>query len=409
MSSPRSRRGLMGIVFACLIPLSVQPAFAFPANCNERGASYRSISKTTGVLTLKVSKNDLINWKPLAKKTRVKIDFGDGFKRVKSTGSYTVPKKQKKLRIKVSNKKGQLAVSCTTQKDDNYANFSWNIAANSQTQATGAGIGANSRGRFGLGGNIVSQDYVFVSTSNLAKNRFGQANWSAWASVEGRSYSGGLDGVSVDFVGGFDRLVAPDLLLGMLGGYGRTIVSDSGTPEVTSSPMLGVYIGKNVDNKLIIDGFISVAQPRYDISGTSFNASRLSAGLTFTGQIQRPGLLIEPFLFARGYRELQPSYTAGLAVIPANKALSMSASLGVKVSFTRGLGAGNFVPYASASADFQRQSSTLTADDVLAAPRIAMGLSGTIGQGTLNVDMDFGKTRSDTYDRGFKIGYELNF
>jgi autotransporter-like protein len=410
MSSPRKRRGLMGIVMACLIPLVTPPAFALPANCNERGASYRSISKTTGILTLKVSKNDRINWKPLAKKTRVKIDFGDGFKRVKSTGSYTVAKKQKKLRIKVSNKKGQLAVSCTTQKDDNYANFSWNIAANSQTQATGTGIGANSKGRFGLSGNIVSQDYVYISTSNLPANRLLAPNWSAWASVEGRSYSGGLDGVSVDFVGGVDKLVAPDLLLGLLGGYGRTMVSDAGTPEVASSPMLGVYVGKNVDNTLIIDGFISAAAPRYDLSGASFVASRLSAGLTFTGQIQRPGLMIEPFLFARGYREMQPGYTTGLgAIIPANEALSMTASLGVKVSFLRGFGAGDFIPYASAAADFQRQSSTLSADDVLAAPRIAMGLSGTLGQGTLSVDMDFGKTRSDTYDRGFKMGYELNF
>jgi autotransporter-like protein len=410
MSSPRSRRGLMGILIACLFPLVTQPAFALPANCSERGAAYRSISKTTGILTLTVEKNDRIHWKPLAAKTRIAIDYGKGFRPAKSTGSFTVSKNQETFRIKVTNKSGQAAVSCTDQGDRNYTNFSWNIAANSQTQATGTGIGVNSKGRFGLSGNVVSQDYVYLSTSNLPSNLLVQPDWSAWASVEARSYSGGLEGVSADLVAGFDRMLTPDILVGMVGGYGRTIVSDAGTPEVAASPMLGIYIGKNVDNKLIIDGFITAAAPRYDISGASFVASRMSAGLTFTGQIERPGLLIEPFLFARGYREVQPGYTTGLgAVIAANEALSVSASVGVKFSYTKGFGSGNFIPYASAAADFQRQTSTLSADDVLTAPRIAMGVSGEIGNGTLNVDVDFGKTRSDTYDRGLKVGYELNF
>ncbi|MFT5006916.1 MAG: hypothetical protein ACI8YI_002547 [Paracoccaceae bacterium] len=410
MSSPRSSKGLSGVLFACLFSLSTSPLMALTMICGERGASYRSISKSDGTLTVSVAHNDAVRWLAFSGGTEIEIDIGSGFAPASSFGSFDAPKTWVSIMLKVTSDTGQLGVSCTAGSGDDDSSITWGLSANSQTQATNTGIGVNSKGRFGVSSNIVSQDFIYVSTSNGASGQLLPAGWSAWGTLEGRFYSGGTQGVSVDFVGGIDNMIAPDLLVGVLAGYGRTMVTDGGVDETAASPMLGVYFGKNVDENLLIDGFLSFARPQYDTSGASFLASRVSAGLTVTGQFSRKGLLIEPFLFARGYSEQQPGYTTGLgALVAANDALSVAASLGVRVNFLNANFAGNLKPYASVAADYQRVFNTVGADDLVLAPRIAMGVTGELWQGQVSVDIDFGKSSSDTFDRGLKFGYEVSF
>ncbi len=415
MSSPRIRRGLVAsVILASLTLLPIGNASAASMICGERGSSYRLLSKADGVLTITVSENDGVSWQAVGSKTSVKINYGKGYAKASAPGNYNVSKKQKTFKIKVAGKSGQIAVSCAAGTGNVTLGLALGIGANSQTLATNTGVGINAKGRLGLGSNILSQNMIYVSTSNMPANlradRFLPTDWSAWGSIDARSYSGGITGTSADFVGGVDKLVSADLLVGMLAAYGRTIISDTGTPEVASSPMLGLYFGKNIDNRLIIHGFLSYARPQNEISGASFTSSRLSAGLTVTGQIERSGMLFEPFLYARGFQEQQPSYTTGIgAVIGANQAVSFAASVGVKVNFVGPESDQKIVPYASAAADYRRSSATLGPDDVVIAPRIALGLQGDLGAGKISVDLDFGKTRSDTYDRGLKIGYEIKF
>lgn len=413
MSNPRFRWALTGILLACLA-LFPAAVLALNVTCGERGGAYRAITRSDGILTFYVETDDAINWHAIAGKTKVKIDTGKGFEKTKSKGSFHTPKNVKSFRIKVASKNGKLGVSCLAGPTKAAEATVLGLAANSQTLATNTGLSANSKGRFNLGGNITSKDLIYVSTSNgpsaFSSGRFLPPDWSAWASVEGRSYSGGIDGASIDFVGGVDRLVRPDLLIGVLAGYGRTIVSDVGTPEVVNSPMIGVYLAKNYNNTLIINGFASYARPQNEVSGASFLSSRLSVGLNMTGQIERSGTLIEPFFYARGFSEDQPGYTTGLgAVIAADQTTSFAAALGVKVNFT-GLNTQNaMVPYASAAADYRRTTSLSGASDTVIAPRIAFGIKGELGAGQVSLDLDIGKTRSDTFDRGVKFGYEVSF
>jgi hypothetical protein len=413
MSIPRVSTGLAGMFFACLASIvSGTQAEASAMTCGERGSSYRLINARDTSVAISVVQGDFVQWQVLSGAQSVQIAMAGTAQVASGTGSYATPANVSLVTLSLDDTSGVVAVGCVQGgKPGSNPYFSAGIvSANSQTYATNTGVGLNSKGRFGTGSNLVSQNTIFVSTSNMGANRFVHPDWNAWASLEGRFYSGGLDGMSLDFVGGIDRLVTPDLLVGVLGGFGRTAVADTGTKEVATSPMLGLYFGHQIETGLIVDGFLSFAKPAYDISGASFTADRQSLGLNVSGRVKRGGLSFEPFLLARGYRENQPGYTTGGGgIVGANQTSSFAASLGVKVAF-EGQGSGNaLVPYVSAAADYRVSTSTLAGTDRMIAPRIAVGLNGKLGQGDISLDVDFGKTRSDTYDRGIKLGYELKF
>jgi hypothetical protein len=84
--------------------------------------------------------------------------------------------------------------------------------------------------------------------------------------------------------------------------------------------------------------------------------------------------------------------------------------LGLRVKFNGGAESDQrMVPYVSAAADYRVSNSTLTGLDSFTAPRFGFGVKGKLGRGDISVDVDFGQTRSDTFDRGIKFGYELKF
>ncbi|MCB1368430.1 MAG: autotransporter outer membrane beta-barrel domain-containing protein [Rhodobacteraceae bacterium] len=381
--------------------------------CAERGASYRVLNGGIGVMEVAVKPHDLLSWRALSGKGQLMIDIGAGYRPAPTPGTFSTHAGLVSVRIKVEGAaSAATAVSCVAGSAKDAPNgVSAEVAADSQTFATSTGVGLNAQNRFKSGGTIVSRNLMFMSTSGMVSDRFLPPEWNAWATLEGRSYSGVLDGHSFDLVGGVDRLVSPDLLVGVLGGFGRTFVTDAGTPETVTSPMLGAYFGRNWNDALILDGFVAFAAPRYGISGATFSSRRLSGGMTLTGRVRHDTVTVEPFLFARAYHEWQPTYTTGLgAVVAANEAINVSASLGVRVSMTGTAEAPNrLVPYVSAAADMRRASSTLGGVDLVSAPRIGLGLRGDIAGGQMSLDFDFGKTRSDTYDRGMKFGYEMKF
>lgn len=394
-----------------LYPVGIAQGLSIP--CSERGASFRVLNGGIGVMDISVEPHDLVSWRALNGDGQLMIDIGSGYRPAPTPGTFSTHTGLATVRIKVDgDADAATAVSCVAGSAKDAPNgVSAEVAADSQTFATSTGVGLNAQNRFKSGGKVVSKNLVFMSSSNMASGRFLPPDWNAWATLEGRSYSGVLDGQSFDLVGGVDRLVSPDLLIGVLGGYGRTFVTDAGTPETVTSPMLGGYFGRNWHDTLILDGFVAYATPQYGISGATFSSRRLSGGLTLTGNLRREAMIVEPFLFARAYHEWQPSYTTGLgAVVAANEAINVSATLGVRVRMTGSEDAPNrLVPYFSAAADYRRASSTLGGVDVVTAPRIGLGLRGNVGAGQMSLDFDFGKTRSDTYDRGMKFGYEMKF
>lgn len=415
MSIPCMRRGLVGLVLTASTVL-VQPSIASATNlvCGERGSSNRLLDSREGSLVFAVDDHDLISWQALDGRDRIEININGSVLNTVAPGGYRVTSGVTSVVISLVDPTGRLAVSCvkddTQDATETTAQGASGMSANSQTNATNTGVGLNTKARFGYGGNFVSSDSVFLSTANLSSSQFLPADWSAWVSFEGRGYSGGMSGFSMDLVGGVDRMITPDLVIGVLGGFGRTVVSNSGTPEVVSSPMLGFYFGNNAKSGLIIDGFISAAKPVYDVNGATFRASRQSLGLTLSGKIQKTSVALEPFLFARGYQEAQPAYTmGGGGVVGQNETTAFSASLGVKLSMQGAQSTKTAIPYISASADYRVISSTNGSKDRVLAPRIGFGFSGKLGAADVSLDVDIGKARSDTIDRGVKLGYQLKF
>ncbi len=413
MSSLRKCMGATGWILAAAALSSPIRTEASPIriDCSERGASFRLLTANERAFSISVDGYYQIEWYQVSGDTSVKINIGDGYQSVASDGSYNTTEGLDRFKIRITGEDAAIAVSCDVGAGDQTEfGVSATAGANSQTFATNIGVGTNSQNRFGFSGNIVSENQLFMSTSNPGSGRYLPADWSAWMTLEGRGYNGGITGVTYDFVGGVDRLVAPDSLIGVLGGYGRTFITDTGTAEEANSPMVGAYFGRLFADSLILDGFISAANPTYAISGAVFQSTRVSAGLTLTGQYYHQGLTIEPFIKASGYQEQQPSYTTGGgAVIGANETRALAASLGVRVKLAKEGDTKKLVPYVSAAADIKRMNTTLGGLDVVAAPRVAVGLKGELGKGLVSLDLDIGKTRSDTIDRGVKLGYELNF
>lgn len=411
MSSLRFRRAVAGCVVTVLHALvGTNPAYAATISCAERGASFRHVAAADGTLEIRIEANDAVTWQSMTGSGKVVIDIGAGWRDAPAPGGFQAPAGLAAFKIRIDDGTGSTSVSCfpaaTTPTDDILAD----IGATGQVFATNTGVAANTRSRFGIGGNIVSRNQIYVSTSNMRSARFLPPAWNAWASLEGRSYSGGIEGATFDLVAGVDYLVSPDLLVGMLGGMGRTLLTVSGTPESSYSPMLGAYFGRNFNDQVIVDGFIYYARPVYAKSGASFTSARVSAALNVTGYIEGNQIDIEPFLFARGYQENQPSYIAsGPVVVAANEVVTFAASLGVRVRLRNDADPDGLAPYFSAASDMKRTNSTLAGADIFTAPRLSMGLAGRVGAGQLSINVDFGKSRSDTYDRGLKIGYDLKF
>lgn len=390
--------------------LTPEAAIGLTIECGARGGSFRVLDSTDPTMTLILDANDLVQWQVVQGVGEIQIDIGDGFFRAGDPGSFVAPVKATSVTVKVAGATAKTAVSCTKNEGTAPDLTALWIGAVSQTNATNIGVGLNSKNRFLSGKNFVSKNKIFVSTSNMDSGRYLPPDWNAWLTLEGRSYSGGIEGNSFDLVGGVDRLVTSDLLIGVLGGYGKTFLSDGGTPENSTSPMLGAYFGSRLSESLILDGFLSMSKPVYGTSGAVFSSTRMSAGVTLTGRVQTSTLTIEPFLLARGYQENQPTYmTGGGGVVAANQTSTLSASLGVRIKFEGADTNKRLVPYVSAAADYKRATSSLSGLDVLQSPRFAVGVQGALGKGTIRVDIDFGKVRSDTFDRGVKLGYELKF
>jgi hypothetical protein len=157
------------------------------------------------------------------------------------------------------------------------------IGANSQTNATRTDISNNTQNRLnGGGGNTATCNSVFLSTQNLtgAQSQFGQHEWNAWVSLEGRT----------------------------------DIQNATQRTEITSVA-LGAYFAKRVQSDLLLDGFISVARPEYQTQDTTFTSNRTSASLSLTGSYTSGAWSVTPFAKFGAYSEQQPAYTGTGALL----------------------------------------------------------------------------------------------
>lgn len=285
------------------------------------------------------------------------------------------------------------------------------IGANSQTTATRTGISNNTQNRLGGGGgNSATRNSVFMSTQNLpgAQSQFGQPDWNAWISVEGRSYSGDFEGWTGDVVAGIDTLISNDLIIGALLAYGRVDIQSPTQRAQITSVALGAYFAKRFQSDLFLDGFISVARPDYETQGTTFTSSRTSASLTLTGSYTGGAWNVTPFGKFGAYREQQPAYTGTGGAVAANDITNISLALGAKVEPLAPLASG-LLPYISLGVDYGANTSTISGTSTFISPRIGVGIGMDLSRGYLSVDLDAGKVQEGVRDLGLRATYEFSF
>lgn len=315
---------------------------------------------------------------------------------------------------------GSLTISCTLAADVGaqtssalLTNTASIIGANSQINATYTGVSNNAKGR--LNGNsttrnLVTNNTLFFSSQNLpgADKKFGNPDWSAWVSAEGRSYSGSIDGWSADIVTGVDKLVRDDLIIGALLGVGRVEVRNATQSADVNSVAVGAYFAKRFQNDLFLDGFISVARPDYKVDGASFNSNRSSLALSLTGSFTGDKVKLTPSGTLSAYREKLPAYVGNSGAVASSDVSNLNLNIGAKIESLAAM-ANGILPYISLSVDYGSYDNGLSGSQSFFAPRIGVGFGADLGGGYLSVDLDAGEVQDDIRDFGLRASYEFNF
>jgi len=327
--------------------------------------------------------------------------------------SYTVPTGISSVRFLSGSGAGDgsINITCATTGGADLPTTAGSIGANSQTTATRTGISNNTQNRLGGGsGNSATRNSVFMSTQNLpgAQSQFGQPDWNAWISVEGRSYSGDFEGWTGDVVAGIDTLISNDLIVGALLAYGRVDIQSPTQRAQITSVALGAYFAKRFQSDLFLDGFISLARPDYQTQGTTFTSSRTSASLTLTGSYTGGAWNVTPFGKFGAYREQQPAYVGTGGAVAANDITNISLALGAKVEPLAPLASG-LLPYISLGVDYGANTSTISGTSTFISPRIGVGFGMDLSRGYLSVDLDAGKVQEGVRDLGLRATYEFSF
>lgn len=379
---------------------------------NTQGVSFSSLSMPTifvnegDTLTMFTNSSDRDYYKPQGKRYEFLPNNG--------TTSYVVEAGVSSVAIE--NFWGDITVTCTPAAlatPSTLSNTASTIGATSQTNATRTGISNNAKGRLNSNAttrNLVTSNAMFFSTQNLpgAAGKFGNPDWSAWVSVEGRSYSGDLEGWSADIVTGVDKLVRDDLIIGALLGYGRVDVKNATQAAEVTSIALGAYFAKRFQNDIFLDGFISIARPDYVVDGASFTSQRSSLALSLSGDFVGGKVKVTPSGKLSTYREKLPAYTGSGGAVAAHSVKNLNLNIGVKIEPLTVM-ANGILPYISLGADYGSNDSVLSGNQSFFSPRIGAGFGVDLGGGYLSVDVDAGKVQKGVRDVGLRANYEFSF
>ena len=286
------------------------------------------------------------------------------------------------------------------------------IAANSQANAVRTGTSGSTQNRLKSGDavtrNLASENTLFFSTQSIAGDGT-NPDWNAWVSVEGRQYSGTLDGFSADLVIGVDKMVRDDLIIGGMVALGRVNLKNTTQTSEVSSTAVGAYFAKRFQDALFMDGSVTFAQPKYKTDGASFTASRTSISLGLQGSITTGKMQITPSGQLTGYSEKLPAYTGTSGAVAANTVANISLHVSAKLEPLAPV-AGGILPYVTLGVDYGSNVSTAAGTQTFVAPRLGAGFSMAMDNGgNFSVDVDAGKVQSGVRDLGLRASYDFSF
>lgn len=276
------------------------------------------------------------------------------------------------------------------------------IATTQLTDLTGA-VARRVAGRLAMapGGPLT------VSTSGRA------STVDRWTTADLYSLSQALDGDGGSLTFGVDRVMGRGVLVGAyLGQHWLTL--DGETVSRARSPAMGVYVGVPLGGNLLLDGHLGLARPEIEVGSDSLRADRVMAALGLTGSWQTAGMDLSATLRASAYDEDIPANSLGGPPRAAEDLRYRSLAASLRVAGRLGLGGTGLVPYAEVSLAGVSLDSSLDGNTDFTAPRAALGLSGSpgdglFGKGSFSAEISGGAILRDVNDLGLTLGYSLNF
>ena len=276
-----------------------------------------------------------------------------------------------------------------------------------QQRAVNGALRKNIDSRVGGGGNnVATRNSVFISTQNYAGDQTTDVN--AWAALDTRAYFNGYEGYSADLTFGADFLVAADTLLGVMFGANTSDLKDSLGNDTTSKALLaGVYGGHRfAGTAIVIDGYLSYSAVAYDTGATTVDTDRFMAGMRVSGD----------YAVEYGTVTLRGSLSGAWEDFPAGAIAPVGGttqqtllSVGAKMAWDKPLQGTSLFPFASLDVEYGWYNEVTGANDEFIAPRVGLGLAGTVGGGQLALSVDAGRTSSTVIDVGLGLSYGFTF
>jgi hypothetical protein len=281
------------------------------------------------------------------------------------------------------------------------------ITAAGQQRAVSKALGNNISGRFGLGGNnVATRNSVFFSTQNLPSDF--RMDTSAWVALNSRAYFGGYEGHSVDLMLGADYMMNTDTLMGVLVGLGASNLEDTaGNDTQTDAVLVGAYGGYRFSGTtIVLDGYLAYAAVDYDTGTAKFESDRILAGVTLSGAYEVAAGTLSPRASLSGSSE---DFPAGAVAVVGGTTQNALLEVGARMAWNKPLGNSSLLPFASLDVEYGRVEDIGGLSNDFVAPRLGLGLSGTVGNGQLAFAIDAGRTTSDVTDVGLTFSYDFTF
>lgn len=245
-------------------------------------------------------------------------------------------------------------------------------------------------------------DAVARSTSGSVQD------WTFWMGTSTLALAGQDDGSGGSLAVGLDRVGRHGEIFGVYAAYGWLDLSTDRGGSTARSPAIGLYAGVSLAPSVVVDAHFGYAEPQYEVGEAAFEARRVMGSIGLTGTWPVGEVMVSPNLRLSGYREEIPAQQEGTAPLDTDHTDYSSLEAGLRVAARTPLGTTGLVPYAEASVG-RASLGQKDADTVVSTTHAAVGLSGSIGLGTLSVEVSGSDVTEDTQATQVTAFYSLHF
>jgi hypothetical protein len=252
-----------------------------------------------------------------------------------------------------------------------------------------------------IGGVALASPFT-LSTSGTAR----QGQW--WTSATLLDLAGWADGDGGGLTLGYDTVTGRGVLIGVYLGHDWLELGGEDAAKARAS-IVGAYIGMPVASSFLLDGHLGFGQPRIEFDDVTIRSDRVIGSLGLSGAWETPSVILSPSLRVSGYREDLPAYSSGGVAQQADRLQYWSLAAGLRVEGAEALGGTGLVPYGEVSLARAVTKSSLDGDQWFNAPRVAVGLAGTLGAGSFSAEVSAGELLEDLRDTRLGLTYALGF